>query len=198
MSLGIRSGVNWIRLNSSASERASEWTISVFASPGTPSRMQCPRAKTAIRSCSTTSSWPTIWLAICARIWSWAVRSASSSARSSSSVVVLKVASLPLLALKDWKILERQLQDDGGDRGAVDLADPVAVPGAVGALHGEELVASLGEVGVPVRVARHVEPLRGIEVRVEGVAAPLVPLLARPELVPDVLEAVGGDRAVEL
>src|SRR5260370_27665475 len=127
MSEGIRSGVKWIRLNSSASERASEWTIKVFASPGTPSRMQCPRAKTAIRSCSTTSSWPTIWLAICARIRSWADRSSCSSARSSSSFLVLevKVASLPL-ALEDRKILERQLQDDDGDRRALDLAHPVA------------------------------------------------------------------------
>ena len=66
MSLGIRSGVNWMRLKSSDSDCASECTIKVLASPGTPSRMQCPRAKTAISSCSTTSSWPTICrLAIC-------------------------------------------------------------------------------------------------------------------------------------
>src|SRR4051794_24721365 len=151
MSLGMRSGVNWIRVNSSASERASDCTIRVFASPGTPSRMQWPRAKTAIRSCSTTSSCPTIWLAICARIASWAVRNSSNSARSTSSVLGLAVnlASLrPLvsgLALEDREILERQLQDDGGDRRPVDLADPVAVPGAVGLLHGDELVAGLGE-----------------------------------------------------
>ena len=68
MSLGIRSGVNWMRVKSSESDCASEWTISVFASPGTPSRMQCPRAKTAISNCSTTSFCPTICRAICSRI----------------------------------------------------------------------------------------------------------------------------------
>ena len=34
MSLGIRSGVNWMRLKSSDSDCASEWTISVLARPG--------------------------------------------------------------------------------------------------------------------------------------------------------------------
>ena len=50
----------------------------------------------------------------------------------------------------------------------------------------------------PVLVAGHVEALRGVEVGVEGVAAALVEPLVGAELVPDVLEAVGGDRAVEL
>ena len=37
MSAGIRSGVNWMRLNSQPSTRASVRTSSVFATPGTPS-----------------------------------------------------------------------------------------------------------------------------------------------------------------
>jgi hypothetical protein len=36
MSDGIRSGVNWMRLNLRSSTRASEWMSSVLASPGTP------------------------------------------------------------------------------------------------------------------------------------------------------------------
>ena len=38
MSLGIRSGVNWIRVNSSERDWAKECTINVFARPGTPSK----------------------------------------------------------------------------------------------------------------------------------------------------------------
>ena len=36
MSPGIRSGVNWMRLNERSSASATVWTISVLASPGTP------------------------------------------------------------------------------------------------------------------------------------------------------------------
>ncbi len=44
MSDGIRSGVNWMRLNVSASVSASVRISSVLASPGTPTSRQCPRA----------------------------------------------------------------------------------------------------------------------------------------------------------
>ena len=64
MSAGIRSGVNWMRLNSSDSASASVRIISVFARPGTPTSRQWPRAKSAMSSCSITSSWPTMRLAI--------------------------------------------------------------------------------------------------------------------------------------
>ena len=60
MSAGIRSGVNWMRLNDRFSVRASVLIISVFASPGTPSSRQWPRANRQISSSSITSSWPTI------------------------------------------------------------------------------------------------------------------------------------------
>ena len=60
MSAGIRSGVNWMRLNSSDRHRDRVLIMSVFARPGTPSSMQWPRAKRAIRSSSITWSWPTM------------------------------------------------------------------------------------------------------------------------------------------
>ena len=45
MSAGIKSGVNWTRLNDKFSERASVLIISVFASPGTPSSRAMPSSK---------------------------------------------------------------------------------------------------------------------------------------------------------
>jgi len=47
MSEGIRSGVNWIRLNDNVMIWASVETMRVFASPGTPTSRQCPRERTA-------------------------------------------------------------------------------------------------------------------------------------------------------
>ena len=54
MSAGIRSGVNWMRLNDRFSVRASVLIISVLASPGTPSSRQWPRLNSAISSSSMT------------------------------------------------------------------------------------------------------------------------------------------------
>ena len=68
MSDGIKSGVNWIRAKVSDSDLASVEIISVLARPGTPSRMQCPPAKSAINSCSMTSSCPTMTFPSSARI----------------------------------------------------------------------------------------------------------------------------------
>jgi hypothetical protein len=67
MSLGIRSGVNWIRLKSSDIVRAIVEISSVLASPGTPTTSACPRQKMQVRICSTTSSCPTITFAISVR-----------------------------------------------------------------------------------------------------------------------------------
>ena len=47
MSEGIRSGVNWMRLKPMSRIRASVLTISVLASPGTPTSRQWPRVKMA-------------------------------------------------------------------------------------------------------------------------------------------------------
>jgi len=49
MSEGIRSGVNWMRLNLRWIACASVLISSVFASPGTPRRRQWPPAKKAVR-----------------------------------------------------------------------------------------------------------------------------------------------------
>ena len=64
MSIGIRSGVNWMRLNFSDIVSASLLTSSVLASPGTPISSACPRANRQIASRSITSCWPTITRAI--------------------------------------------------------------------------------------------------------------------------------------
>ena len=53
MSLGIRSGVNWMRLKLRFSASATVWTIRVLASPGTPIRSAWPPARTAVRMPST-------------------------------------------------------------------------------------------------------------------------------------------------
>jgi hypothetical protein len=45
MSLGIRSGVNWIRLKLQVSARASVEISSVLASPGTPDEQRVPAAE---------------------------------------------------------------------------------------------------------------------------------------------------------
>ena len=62
MSAGMRSGVNWSRENSRLSMWEMVLTSSVLAKPGAPVMRQCPPAKSEIRSCSTTSFWPTMVL----------------------------------------------------------------------------------------------------------------------------------------
>ena len=56
MSLGIRSGVNWIRLNRIARAWAIVEMVSVLARPGTPIVRQLPRANMQISICSIISS----------------------------------------------------------------------------------------------------------------------------------------------
>jgi hypothetical protein len=63
-SAGIRSGVNWIRLNGSESACASVRTSSVLPSPGTPSSSTLPPANRQVSTASTTSSCPTITVPI--------------------------------------------------------------------------------------------------------------------------------------
>ena len=62
MSEGIRSGVNWMRLNTRPSVCASVRTSSVLAVPGKPVIRQWPPTNSAIITCSITSSCPTITL----------------------------------------------------------------------------------------------------------------------------------------
>src|SRR5262245_34185853 len=70
MSEGIRSGVNWMRLNVALMMRATVFTVSVLAVPGTPSTKAWPSANNAIRICSIASSCPTITLCNSFLIWS--------------------------------------------------------------------------------------------------------------------------------
>ena len=62
MSDGIRSGVNWIRLKLTSRILAIELTMSVLASPGTPTSSTWPRVKIAARISSITSRWPMMTL----------------------------------------------------------------------------------------------------------------------------------------
>ena len=68
MSDGIRSGVNWMRLNTRPSVCAIVRTSSVLAVPGTPVIRQWPPTNRAIITCSRTSSWPTITRRTCVTI----------------------------------------------------------------------------------------------------------------------------------
>ena len=60
MSIGIRSGVNWMRLNLSDIVSASLLTSSVLARPGTPISSAWPRANRQIDKRSITRSCPTM------------------------------------------------------------------------------------------------------------------------------------------
>ena len=53
MSDGIRSGVNWMRLNFRSTTRASVWMSSVLARPGTPTIRLLPPAKSDSSTCWT-------------------------------------------------------------------------------------------------------------------------------------------------
>ena len=82
MSLGMRSGVNWMRLNLRSSTRARLEMSRVLASPGTPTSSTWPLANRAVSSCSTTRSWPTMTLCSSARIFSRAAFRRSTACRS--------------------------------------------------------------------------------------------------------------------
>src|SRR6185436_11332636 len=58
-SLGIRSGVNWIRLKGRLRQAAKHWASRVLAVPGTPSSSTWPSARAASNIRSTATSWPT-------------------------------------------------------------------------------------------------------------------------------------------
>ena len=60
MSMGIKSGVNWMRLKCSDMVSASLLTSSVFAKPGTPISKAWPRAKRHSESRSMTVVCPTM------------------------------------------------------------------------------------------------------------------------------------------
>ena len=99
MSEGIRSGVNWMRLNSRSMAWAMVRTISVLARPGTPIIRQWPRANRAISSSSTTCSWPTMTLAISSLSF---LRASPSLAIASRSLALACGAVIRGLALSGW------------------------------------------------------------------------------------------------
>src|ERR671934_990131 len=58
-SLGTRSGVHWMRRNERSSERATARASVVFPTPGTSSSRTWPSTRSAARSCSVASRFPT-------------------------------------------------------------------------------------------------------------------------------------------
>src|SRR3989442_2438651 len=90
---GMRSGVNWIRLNLRSRILESVETSSVLESPGTPTRRQWPFAKSTVRSCSTTVSCPTMTLRSSVRIALRASLRSSRSFRSSFGTACVMVFS---------------------------------------------------------------------------------------------------------
>src|SRR5262245_21506115 len=82
---GIRSGVNWTRLTSRSSAAASALTISVLATPGTPSSSTWPRASSAATRPDRVPSWPTTSFATSSRTARMAVRGSRPSGASVGS-----------------------------------------------------------------------------------------------------------------
>ena len=80
MSAGIRSGVNWIRLNRQSMTSAMVRTSIVLPRPGTPSRRTWLLASSPTRVCRTSSRWPTMTFPTSASM-AWA-RSANASGAS--------------------------------------------------------------------------------------------------------------------
>src|SRR5262245_57755898 len=152
MSDGIRSGVNWMRVNFRSSTRASVAMISVFARPGTPTMRLLPPTKSVSRTSSMTSDWPMIRLPsssmICWRPTFIFSASATSSGESKSTVSVSKAISV-----------SHPIHD------VVD-ADLVRLVGLVNRFEsGVGQLPVLGDVGVVVD--HHHDPLRRVVVLVD-------------------------------
>jgi hypothetical protein len=96
MSLGIRSGVNWIREKLRSSACDTVCTSSVFASPGAPTSSACPPASSAATRLSTIWCCPMIRRSICvtsafrarASSWSSSTSRVSSALRAGTCLVV--------------------------------------------------------------------------------------------------------------
>jgi len=81
ISLGIKSGVNWMRLKSTAIVLANSFAVTVFATPGTPSINEWPSLKIETMSISSMFSCPTITLPSSAFIFLTASCNSSRSIR---------------------------------------------------------------------------------------------------------------------
>jgi hypothetical protein len=84
MSAGRRSGVNWTRPKDRSSALARDATSSVLASPGTPTRSACPRARSATSMSSITSPCPTTRAPMASRSERLAADARSSNSTSST------------------------------------------------------------------------------------------------------------------
>src|ERR1019366_8841129 len=108
ISLGIRSGVNWMRLKTRPSVCAMVRTSKVLAVPGRPVMRQWPPTKSEIITCSRTSSWPTMTRRTCVTIslCTWRKRAMRDLRASGSNCVAVDMF-CPFLVL-DW--VSAQLQ----------------------------------------------------------------------------------------
>ena len=91
MSLGMRSGVHWMRENEPDVAEAIVVAAVVFASPGTDSRSTCPRASSEATNAVYKASWPTTRLSkiVWMRSRSWLERSMSSAAMLPDAIPVV-------------------------------------------------------------------------------------------------------------
>src|SRR6266850_175345 len=109
MSDGIKSGVNWIRLNLRSSTCASVAMSSVLARPGTPTMRLLPPTNSVINTSSTTSFCPTMRFSssamICLRPAFILSASATSSAESKSTVSVAILVGHPVNDVVDAELV---------------------------------------------------------------------------------------------
>src|SRR5262245_25036702 len=171
---GIRSGVNWMRLNASDNVLASVLIMSVLASPGTPSRMQWPRLKSAISNSSMTVSWPTMTRPSCALRSLKASRNLRTASISPASRGAVSLMQFSWVSRKRLSLVNRQgpvveLQDGQVAGGREHRADVALRPAAVLVLPRHQVV----EDHVAVLAPR--QPVRRLRV---GEHLP-VPLLAQ-------------------
>src|SRR5688572_5349767 len=118
-SVGIRSGVNWMRLNFRPSAMASVRTSSVFAVPGMPVIKQWPPTSSVSSRWSTTSSCPTMILRTSVRIAPSREWNVSTWRSTSASVSLLAATSFIFGSLLDdlqQEVLRRFVMGGGDER----------------------------------------------------------------------------------
>src|SRR5262249_15214255 len=159
---------NWMRLNSRSRMSASVLIRSVLARPGTPVMRQWPPVNSAIRTCSTTWSWPTMTLRSSARMRSRPSATLSAVAVATSSVgegindfvdshairhrrvldvagILLDVGPLPAVAHVRVPVEEHHRPAVVVENGAQVRDEPVFLPAAAG-----EERAEAGHLGIGV------------------------------------------------
>src|SRR5204862_189019 len=105
MSAGMRSGVNWIRLNEQSITSAIVLTSIVLPRPGTPSRSAWPLASRQTSVCRTRSRWPTMTRPTSSSIR--CARSANSSGVSDGWLAACVVASVVIAGPPSLARVER-------------------------------------------------------------------------------------------